>query len=337
MDINKYPVYKDLEPYKQYGSTVMEGLYDDIQTYLHFLENSISEKKRELEDHHKKIEKGLNIGNYFNIMEHQVSLMTDQLKLFHNQFSTYEKYHHVRYTNLFVQLKLTISKSNSIANACISCTTNVAEYCGICSRNDFRETILNETDLGELELNDSVVDPVEEPVDDTVVDPVEEPVDDTVVVPTVEPVVEVVEETKEEPVVEVVEETKEEPVVEVVEAVEEAVVEEAVVEVVEAEPVLDPVVEPVEESVEPVVDPVVEETKEEPVEEVVEEVVDPVKDPVVEPVVEPVMETVPETVEEAVAYSSGPVIDSIHDLLTVKMTPSLKSIVQRMIQDHAEL
>ena len=96
IDLNKYPVYKDLEPYKQYGTTILEGLYEDIHTYLTFLENSIAEKQRELKDHHTKIEKGLNIGNYFNIMKHQVSLMSDQLKLFQNQFSSYETYHRVR-------------------------------------------------------------------------------------------------------------------------------------------------------------------------------------------------------------------------------------------------
>ena len=88
MDIEKYPVYKDLEPYKVYGNAVIEELYGDIKSYLHFLESTIAEKKNELNEHHKKIAKGLNIGNYFNIMEHQVSLMTDQLKLFNNHFSS---------------------------------------------------------------------------------------------------------------------------------------------------------------------------------------------------------------------------------------------------------
>jgi hypothetical protein len=56
----------------------------------------------------------------------------------------------------------------------------------------------------------------------------------------------------------------------------------------------------------------------------------------VEPVVEAVEEV--EVLENVVTpENNAPVIESIHELLTIKMSPSLKSIVQKLIKDHKQV
>ena len=321
---NPYTVYKDLEPYKVYGS-IVDALYEDVRACLAEMEVSISEKRTELEDHRQKIAKGLNIGNYFNIMEHKTSLMEDQLKLFKNHFQTYNQYHKVRYTNLLVQLKLTISKSNhTVANACIVCCENTAEYCAVCSRNDFRATMFCKTMTNEF-VNEPVAGDhvsVEEPVEPvagdqvSVEEPLEEPVEEPVVEPSEEPVVEPVVEPVEEPV-DPVEEHAGEPVEPVEEPVEPV-----------AEPAEEPVVEPVVE--EPVVEPVAEEP-------VVEPVVEPAEEPVAEDPVSVENVDLDESIDSLIELTpvlDSPPIASIQELLSIKMTPSLKNMVRQIIRDH---
>ena len=57
-------------------------------------------------------------------------------------------------------------------------------------------------------------------------------------------------------------------------------------------------------------------------------------EPVAEPVVESIVEQVLEQVAEPVSLAPIQTLSDINDLLNIPMTPSLSSIVRRMIQQN---
>jgi hypothetical protein len=309
LDVKKYPVYKDLEPYKQYESYT-EFIHTEIENYLLFLEELIKEKQKELDEHKAKIVRGLNIGNYVNMLTHQVDVMNDQLHLFKNHFTTYNTYHDKRYTDLSVQLKLVLARSTGTTfPLCSVCCTEPAEYCKeCCSRMEVRGTVYEKELTNEVHAN-----PPPEPVEPTpepVVEPTPEP--EPVVEPTPEPVVEPTPEPVVEPTPEPVVEPTPEPVV---------------------EPTPEPVVEPTPEP-----EPVVEPTPEPVVEPTPEPVVEPTPEQVVEPTPESVVESPPEILVEYVHYDIP--IDIQTDppcVNTVEISHVVNELIEKIVNDFNEL
>ena len=61
--IDKFPVYRDLEPFKHYDFSIISEVHENILILLSCLVNKINIKERELVIHNKKLNIGLNILN----------------------------------------------------------------------------------------------------------------------------------------------------------------------------------------------------------------------------------------------------------------------------------
>ena len=96
--INKYPVYKDLEPFKEYKFELILDIYENILNMLSMLISILNNKENELLIHKTKQKIGLNIDNFittfnFNnsVMREKILMFITYIEFFHRMHSKYLK------------------------------------------------------------------------------------------------------------------------------------------------------------------------------------------------------------------------------------------------------
>ena len=109
---NNFPVYKDLEPFKQYDFTFIQQLHELIISILHSLCSFLMTKEHDLKNYQNKNKTGLNIDNFVNtfnfnnvVMKEKVTLFITYIEFFHKLHSKYLK----RFTT---KIQLLISQIN---------------------------------------------------------------------------------------------------------------------------------------------------------------------------------------------------------------------------------
>jgi len=90
---NSFPVYKDLEPFKQYKFEVVQEIHENILVLLSSTNNYIINKEHELKLHQGKQEIGLNIDNFVNTFSFSVSTIRDKTLLFITYVEFFHKLH----------------------------------------------------------------------------------------------------------------------------------------------------------------------------------------------------------------------------------------------------
>ena len=109
---NNFPVYKDLEPFKQYDFNFIQQLHELIISILHSLCSFLMAKEHDLKNYQTKNKTGLNIDNFVNtfnfnnvVMKEKVTLFITYIEFFHKLHSKYLK----RFTT---KIQLLISQIN---------------------------------------------------------------------------------------------------------------------------------------------------------------------------------------------------------------------------------
>jgi hypothetical protein len=87
---DNYPTYKDLEPFKQYDFSIIDGIHDFIVVLLSSINAIIVKKEHDLKNYQIKNDTGLNINNFVYSFNFKIVLMKDNLLL----FITYLEYFH---------------------------------------------------------------------------------------------------------------------------------------------------------------------------------------------------------------------------------------------------
>lgn len=89
-DVYVFPIYKDLEPFKQYDFELIQSIHEAILIFLNSLCSYINSKEQELKTHQTTNKTGLNIDNFvmsfnFNlvVMKEKVSLFINYVVFFH--------------------------------------------------------------------------------------------------------------------------------------------------------------------------------------------------------------------------------------------------------------
>lgn len=89
--VNKFPIYKDLEPFKQYDFEIIVELHKTILILLNDLNDHILEKDSQLKTFMLKQKAGLNINNFVNtydfdimVIKQKQTLYLSYLEFFHN-------------------------------------------------------------------------------------------------------------------------------------------------------------------------------------------------------------------------------------------------------------
>lgn len=96
--INHYPIYKDLEPFKEYKFEVILDIHENILNLLSILISILNNKENELSIHKTKQNIGLNIDNFItsfnfniNVMREKIMMFVTYIEFFHKMHSKYLK------------------------------------------------------------------------------------------------------------------------------------------------------------------------------------------------------------------------------------------------------
>jgi hypothetical protein len=83
-EVYVFPVYKDLEPFKQYDFETIQRVHEAILIFLHALCSHISSKDQELKTHQTTNKSGLNIDNFVMSFNYNLVVMKEKVSLFIN-------------------------------------------------------------------------------------------------------------------------------------------------------------------------------------------------------------------------------------------------------------
>jgi hypothetical protein len=91
--VNNYPVYKDLEPFKEYKFEIVSDIHEDILNLLNILLSTITNKENELLIHKGKQRIGLNIDNFITTFNYNITTIKEKLTLFVTYIEFFHKLH----------------------------------------------------------------------------------------------------------------------------------------------------------------------------------------------------------------------------------------------------
>jgi len=95
---NDYPIYKDLEPFKEYKFEIILDIHENILNMVSILISVLNNKENELSIHKTKQNIGLNIDNFIttfnfniNVMKEKILMFITYIEFFHKMHSKYLK------------------------------------------------------------------------------------------------------------------------------------------------------------------------------------------------------------------------------------------------------
>jgi hypothetical protein len=102
--MDTFPVYKDLEPYKQYNFDIIQDIHADILILLCEINDFILNKEDELSFHKTKQDIGLNINNFVTTVNYNIVIVKEKCLL----FISYINFFHSLHTKYLKKLELKI-------------------------------------------------------------------------------------------------------------------------------------------------------------------------------------------------------------------------------------
>jgi len=91
--VNNYPVYKDLEPYKDYKFETILDIHENILNLLNILMASLDNKENELAIHKSKQRIGLNIDNFITTFTFNIVVLREKIGMFITYIEFFHKMH----------------------------------------------------------------------------------------------------------------------------------------------------------------------------------------------------------------------------------------------------
>lgn len=118
---NKFPIYKDLEPFKQYSFDVIQDIHENIIMLVSVINDFIIIKHNELISYQKKQDVGFNINNFVSTFNYNISLMKENGVL----FISYLDFCHNLHTKYLKRFATKVQLMNSQINHDIQFEDNV--------------------------------------------------------------------------------------------------------------------------------------------------------------------------------------------------------------------
>jgi len=100
--LNNFPVYKDLEPFKEYNYEYILNIHENILIMISLIDDNINLKENELLLHKSKKNIGLNIDNFITTFNYDIITIKEKINLFISYIEFFHKLHHKylkRFTN----------------------------------------------------------------------------------------------------------------------------------------------------------------------------------------------------------------------------------------------
>ena len=90
---NNFPVYKDLEPFKDYKFELIIEIHENILILLNSIMSIVNHRENELSLHKNKQLIGLNIDNFVNSFNFEIVIMKEKINLFLSYIEFFHKMH----------------------------------------------------------------------------------------------------------------------------------------------------------------------------------------------------------------------------------------------------
>lgn len=107
---DNYPVYKDLEPFKQYDFGIIQHLHELLLSLLSSINNILIVKDYDLKMYRKKNNFGLNIDNFVNTFNFNNIVMREKVILFITYLEFFHKLHNKYFKRFTTKLQLMYSQ-----------------------------------------------------------------------------------------------------------------------------------------------------------------------------------------------------------------------------------
>jgi hypothetical protein len=109
---NQYPVYKDLEPYKQYEFHFIKELHETVLVILTGVNGFLMNKEHDLKIYQDKKQIGFNIDNFVNTLNFNNLIMKEKIQLFINYIEFFHKMHKKYLSRFSTKMQLMLSQIN---------------------------------------------------------------------------------------------------------------------------------------------------------------------------------------------------------------------------------
>ena len=103
---SKFPIYKDLEPYKSYNFDTIEEVHKTIIALLNIINDYIVLKDAELDAYKMKQYSGFNINNFVNTFDFNIVIVKQKLSLFISYLEFFHNIHTKHFKRFSKKMKL---------------------------------------------------------------------------------------------------------------------------------------------------------------------------------------------------------------------------------------
>jgi len=115
-DAYVFPVYKDLEPFKQYDFETIQQVHEAILVFLNTLCTHITSKDQELKTHEMTNKSGLNIDNFVMSFNYNLVVIKEKVNLFINYVVFFHTSHLKLLTRFVMKVNLMMKQVKSDIN-----------------------------------------------------------------------------------------------------------------------------------------------------------------------------------------------------------------------------
>lgn len=110
---DNFPVYKDLEPFKQYDFQLIQSLHEIILVILTYIHTFITNKEHDLKVYQTKNQTGLNIDSFVSTFSFNTIMMNQRAALFINYIEFFHKSHTKYLKRFMMKMNLMLSQLNT--------------------------------------------------------------------------------------------------------------------------------------------------------------------------------------------------------------------------------
>ena len=147
---DNFPIYKDLEPFKQYDFQYVQGLHEIILVILTYIHTFIVNKEHDLKVYQTKNQIGFNIDSFVSTFSFNTIVMNQKAMLFINYMEFFHK-SHTKYLKRFsTKLNLMLSQINNDIKMDTAHDTHITTKDTV---NELKSHNLDKNLLNELKLS----------------------------------------------------------------------------------------------------------------------------------------------------------------------------------------
>jgi hypothetical protein len=110
---SNFPIYKDLEPFKQYEFEVIQNIHETIIGLLISINNYLMHKEHDLRQHQEKNATGLNIDNFIRTFSYNNVVLREKITLFITYIEFFHKLHTKYFKRFTTKMQLFVSQINN--------------------------------------------------------------------------------------------------------------------------------------------------------------------------------------------------------------------------------